>query len=132
MTIDIRGLCPLLQVFDMERAVRFYCDVLEFEVKSASPGGGWTLLERDDASLMLNTAYDTGERPAEPDPARVAAHVDTALFFDCPDLDDAYRQLRARGIDAEAPRVKPYGMRQLYLTDPDGYQLCLQCPVSND
>jgi hypothetical protein len=38
-------------------------------------------------------------------------------------------QLRMRGVDVEALRLQPNGMKQLYL-DPDGYQLCLQCPAS--
>ena len=131
MTIDIRGVCPLLQVFDMQRSLRFYSDVLGFEVtRSSAPNDDWALLERDDAALMLNTAYETDSRPAAPDPARIAAHVDAALFFGCPDVEGAYEQLRARGIDSEAPRIQLYGMKQLYLKDPDGYQLCLQWPAS--
>jgi glyoxylase I family protein len=131
MTIDIRGVCPLLQVFDMQRSLRFYSDVLGFEVtQSSAPNDEWALLERDDAALMLNTAYEADSRPAAPDPARIAAHVDAALFFGCPDVDGAYAQLRARGIDAEPPKVQSYGMKQLYLKDPDGYQLCLQWPAS--
>ena len=131
MTIDIRGVCPLLQVFDMQRSLRFYSDVLGFEVtRSSSPNVDWALLERDDAALMLNTAYEADSRPAAPDPVRIAAHLDAALFFGCPDVDGAYEQLRSRGIDAEAPRIQSYGMKQLYLKDPDGYSLCLQWPVA--
>jgi uncharacterized glyoxalase superfamily protein PhnB len=90
----------------------------------------WPLLERGDARLMLNAAYEDNDRPSVPDPARVAAHLDAALFFGCPDVDEAYHQLRAQGIDAEEPFVQPYGMKQLYLKDPDGYSLCLQWPVA--
>jgi len=32
MTIDARELCPLLQVFDMPRALRLYRDALGFEL----------------------------------------------------------------------------------------------------
>jgi hypothetical protein len=28
------------------------------------------------------------------------------------------------------PKVAPYGMRQLWFTDPDGYGLCFQYPAS--
>jgi hypothetical protein len=61
---------------------------------------------------MLNTAYDDGERPPKPDPARVAAHGDTCLYFGCEELDEAYEHLRAQGIKAELPKIAPYGMRQ--------------------
>jgi glyoxylase I family protein len=30
------------------------------------------------------------------------------------------------GIKAEEPKVSWYGMKQVYLTDPDGYLLCFQ------
>ena len=75
---------------------------------------------------MLNTAYDMGERPAAPDPARVAAHGDTALFIGCEDLDGAFAHLEMHGVEAQPPKVAPYGMKQLYAKDPDGYGICLQ------
>jgi uncharacterized glyoxalase superfamily protein PhnB len=48
----------------------------------------------------------------------------------CPDLDGAYAHLLAEGVPAEPPKVAPYGMKQLYVTDPDGYVLCFQWPAS--
>jgi catechol 2,3-dioxygenase-like lactoylglutathione lyase family enzyme len=120
-------------VFDMRTSIRFYRDVLGFDVASTSAPGddfGWALLRRGGAELMLNTAYDAGERPPSPDPARVEAHRDTAIFIGCPDLDAAYAHLRAHGVDAEEPFVQNYGMKQLYTRDPDGYTLCFQWPAS--
>ncbi len=133
MPIDIRGQCPLLSVFDMPTSIQFYCDVLGFAIVSTSAPGprfGWALLRRSGAELMLNTAYDDEVRPATPDPARVAAHDDTAIYFGCPDVDGAYQHLRAKGFNVSEPRVAPYGMRQLYVRDPDGYNLCFQWPAS--
>ena len=37
MALDVRGLTPLLQVFDMPTSVRFYRDVLGFKVIGTSP-----------------------------------------------------------------------------------------------
>ena len=93
----------------------------------AHPGALW--LRHGDAELMLNTAYDEGERPPVADSARMAAHADTSLFIGCEDLDAAYEYLIAHGVKASPPRVAPYGMKQLYATDPDGYGLCFQWPV---
>jgi uncharacterized glyoxalase superfamily protein PhnB len=84
------------------------------------------LLRRDGVDLMLNTAYEMDQRPVAPPAERVAAHGDTALFFGCRDLDAAYRHLRSNGVEAEAPRDAPYGMRQVWLRDPDGFVICLQ------
>src|SRR5579863_6941243 len=133
MAIDIRGGCPLLQVFDMPTSITFYCGVLGFEVVNQSRPGpqfDWALLRLNGVELMLNTAYEADQRPAAPDPARVAAHGDTCLFFGCKDLDAAYQHLRAHGLNLKEPKVAPYGMKQLWFTDPDGYGLCLQWPAS--
>jgi catechol 2,3-dioxygenase-like lactoylglutathione lyase family enzyme len=133
--MTIEGLRPLLQVFDMPTAVRFYCDVLGFGVLSRSPTYAtqagvelfhWALLKSGDAELMLNTAYDEGERPAVRDRQRQSAHGDTELYFDCPDLDEAYAHLKTHGVPCIEPRVAPYGMRQLSFADPDGYGITLQ------
>ena len=34
--------------------------------------------------------------------------------------------LQAQGIDVEEPEIAPWGAKQLYVRDPDGYQLCFQ------
>jgi GrpB-like predicted nucleotidyltransferase (UPF0157 family)/catechol 2,3-dioxygenase-like lactoylglutathione lyase family enzyme len=131
MSIELRGVCTLLQIFDMPASVRFYRDVLGFEiVQTTTPREGdqfdWGLLRLDNVEVMLNTAHERQERPAQPDSARVAAHRDTCLYFGCPDVDGAYRHLQAQGIDVEEPEIAPWGAKQLYVRDPDGYQLCFQ------
>ena len=132
MSLNLRGLCPLLQVFDMPAALRFYRDVLGFaEVQKSGQGDdvGWAWLRHGEAAVMLNTAYDAGERPPAPDPTRTAAHGDTTLYIACEDLERAHAHLVAHGVKAEPPRVAPYGMKQVYAFDPDGYGVCLQWPV---
>lgn len=135
MTIEMRGNCPLLQVYDMPTSIRFYRDVLGFEVHDnakpvATNDFGWCWLKHGDGTeMMLNTAYDYGERPEHPDPVRIAAHEDTCIYFGCPDVDGAYRHLRAKGLDINEPKVAWYGMKQLYLKDPDGFGICFQWKV---
>jgi glyoxylase I family protein len=133
MPVDIRGMAPLLQVFDMPTSVHFYRDVLGFTLDSTSRPGDkfdWALLSFGSTELMLNTAYEEDQRPAAPDPNRVAAHGDTCLYFGCEDLDGTYEHLRAHGLSAKPPKVAPYGMKQLYASDPDGYGLCFQWPAT--
>lgn len=116
----------------MPTSVAFYRDLLGFTIVKQSGSGDdfdWGLLRLDDSELMLNTAYDRGERPATPDPARMAAHGDTTFYFACRDVEAAYDHLRIRGIDVEPPKIAWYGMKQLYLKDPDGYLLCFQWPA---
>jgi glyoxylase I family protein len=78
---------------------------------------------------MLNTAYDEGQRPAVPDAQRVAGHSHTAPFSSCPDVDGAYAYLREKGVAKKPPTVARYAMKQLYVTEPDGYGLCFQWPL---
>jgi glyoxylase I family protein len=128
--IDARGMAPLLQVFDMPASIDFYCQKLGFEIVSSdgkpAPDIDWVLLKLNGVELMLNTAYEKANRPAKPDPARVSAHEDTTLYFGCPDVDAVYQHLLAAGVNAKPPKVAWYGMKQLYITDPDGYLLCFQ------
>jgi catechol 2,3-dioxygenase-like lactoylglutathione lyase family enzyme len=119
-------------VFDMPTSLRFYGDVLGFvEVDKSGQGDDvhWAWLRHGDAELMLNTAYDDAQRPATPDATRVATHADTIVFMGCEDLEGAYAYLVAQGVRAQPPKVAPYGMKQLYTTDPDGYGLCFQWPA---
>ena len=132
MSLRIGGFATLLQVFDMPTSLAFYRDVLGFEVVSEVPDDlrcDWVMLKLHGSELMLNTAYEADARPDAPDSIRIAAHADTALFFDCEDVDVAYRALRERGVPAKSPLVTGYGMKQVYLSDPDGYEICLQHPA---
>jgi glyoxylase I family protein len=132
MTLDIRGLVPLLQVFDMPASIHFYRDILGFEVVHTSGTAekfDWALLRLNSVELMLNTAYEGDERPPFPDANRGAAHADTGLYFGCPDVEQAYVQLRIKGLEVAEPVIRTYGMKQLNVTDPDGYNLCFQWPA---
>lgn len=134
MGIDVRGLCPLIQVFDMPTSLHFYRDILGFEIvntsKPETDDCDWAWLRLNDAELMLNTAYEREQRPAVPDPARVSAHEDTCVYIGCPDVDAAYAYLREQGLDVKPPKNAWYGMRQLYFKDPDGFGICFQWSVT--
>jgi catechol 2,3-dioxygenase-like lactoylglutathione lyase family enzyme len=132
--VDIKGMTPLLQVFDMATSLKFYCDVLGFEIvttdsNTTAPNHNWVWLRLNEMDLMLNTAYEYDKRPPSPDANRVASHGDAALYFGAPDVDAVYAHLRVKGIHVKEPKVAPYGMKQLYLRDPDGFELCFQWRV---
>jgi glyoxylase I family protein len=133
MAVEVRGLAPLLQVYDMPTSVLFYRDKLGFEVVATSPTMGedyfhWCLLRLGDAEVMLNTAYEfNDQRPPRPrDPVQVQTYPAVGLYFGCPDVDAAYEQFQAKGVTVDKPKVAPYGMKQMNLRDPDGYFLCFQ------
>ena len=133
MPLEIKGLAPLIQVFDMPASIQFYRDIVGFTITGRSPAlsenpddVNWCMLELSNATLMLNTAYEPESRPQAPEAERFGGHGDTCLYFGCPDVDGAYNFLRSKGLEIDPPKVAPYGMKQLCLTDPDGYGLCFQ------
>jgi len=139
--IDVRDVCPLLSIFDMPKAVWFYCDVLDFTIESRSPTYAvddgvelfhWCMLKAGDARLMLNTAYDEGERPADR-PRRVEDPFGAWLYLACPNLDEAYARLQAAQVDCKPPQIVPYGgvyqFRTVSFSDPDGHGITLQWPL---
>jgi glyoxylase I family protein len=136
MSFEIRGVCPYFEVYDMPTSLRFYIDQLGFEMVDHSPhlGGApyrfhWVWLRLGGtADLMLNGNYEfDDERPTREEHLRLRQHRDACLFFGCPDVDAAYAELTAKGVAIpKPPQVAPYGMKQMYFRDPDGFGLCFQ------
>ncbi len=123
---------PLIQVFNMPQALKFYRDILGFEVVTDSGNGddsSWVWLRLNGSDLMLNDQYEPGHVPAECPAERIRWHDDTCLYFGCADLQEAYDYLRSKGVDLKPPKMAPYGMEQLYFSDSDGYQICFQRSV---
>jgi catechol 2,3-dioxygenase-like lactoylglutathione lyase family enzyme len=130
MALIFEKAVPLLQVFDLPTSIGFYRDVLGFELVSGDESW-WAMLKLGEVTLMLNTAYEHHERPPRPDPARVVSHADMSLYFWCSDPDQVHAHLRAKGWDAPKPAITSYGMKQLCMKDPDGFELCFICPADS-
>jgi len=132
MQIEITGMAPLLQVFDMPESLKFYRDLLGFKVVQDSGQGdqsGWVLLKLEQTEIMLNTMFEDHERPDIPDTGRTSNHGDTALYFGCPDIDGLNAYLKTRGASDDEPVITGYGYKVISLTDPDGYKLCFHWPA---
>ena len=136
--MELGGLTPLLQVYDMPASVCFYRDVLGFTLYNHSPHRGgddpdrfhWVWLKRGGIDLMLNTAYEFDqERPVPPDAPRTSAHGDVVLYLQCADLDAAYTELRGKLPELAPPHTTSYGMREIGFHDPDGYLISLLSPA---
>ncbi|MEZ5424224.1 MAG: VOC family protein [Pyrinomonadaceae bacterium] len=132
--IKVEGMTTLLQVFSMPQSLAFYRDILGFQVVNDSGNAddsSWVWLRLDGCDLMLNDQYEPGSVPAGPPAERTKWHKDTCLYFDA-DPDGAYEHLLSKGVKVEPPLNTAYGMRQLYVTDPDGYNLCFQRSSANE
>jgi len=133
--MELNALTPLIQVFNMPRALAFYRDLLGFEIAADSGNGddsSWVWLRLNDIDLMLNDQYESGHVPAHPPADRARWHNDTCLYFGCADPDSAYEYLRSKNVECTPPTVAPYGMKQLNFHDPDGYAICFQRLATDD
>ena len=141
--IEIRDGCTLMSVWDMPTAVKFYRELLGFEITQRSPTYAtedgedlfhWCMMRSGDAWIMLNTEYDEGERPAER-PAKGDERFGTWFYYGCPNVDAAYAKLQAAGVVCNPPTFTKYGgtygFRTLSLRDPDGHGITLQWPESS-
>jgi glyoxylase I family protein len=131
MSFEPLGLTPLIGVFDMTKALAFYRDVLGFSVVFTSPEvhaaeghfSHYMRLRFGRAEIMLNTQYDSNERPAEP-PAKTIR--DAVFYIGCADVDVAWEAVARRGLQVERPTMAPYGLKRFDVEDPDGYTLVFQ------
>lgn len=120
----VRQLVPLCYVQDISASVAFYVRVLDFRPTHAwQPEGKltWCQLERDAAAIML-------QRMSSQDKFAGPRGEGVTFYFHCDDAEDVYRRLVERGVAVEPPFVTFYGMKQVFVADPDGYRLCFQNP----
>lgn len=122
-TPTVRQLWPLLAVRDIDRSVQFYCDQLGFKLvdDDGKPDGqmAWCRVGRDGASVMLQ------QFPEEDGEGTIWGRG-VCFYFICDDVDLMYAELSARGLQLDAPRVAYYGMKQLFVPEPDGYAICFE------
>jgi uncharacterized glyoxalase superfamily protein PhnB len=131
MSFSPVGLIPLIGVFDMTTSLAFYRDVLGFAVLSASPEvetaegkfSHWVWLQFGEAEIMLNTQFDSNERPLE---APQTTPKDVVFYISCSNVELAYTELTGRGLQAPPPQMAPYGLRVFSSKDPDGYTIVFQ------
>ncbi len=134
MTVDIKDMTPLLQVYDMQESLAFY-QALGFRILQQAPSVvdcNWALLEHSGKTLMLNTAYEKDHRPLTPDPTRVLHHRDLTLYFSTPGISQVHQHLKEHGIEIREPQVTTYGFKSITVTDPDGYTICFHWPLQEN
>jgi len=122
---EVRELWPLLFVRDLAASVRHYVEGLGFQVAgSAHDEGGvfWCRLRRDGVSFMLQQAPAHMDLPRPPTRA-------VAFYFICDDVERLQTEFTSRGVGVRPPEVAYYGMRQLFVADPDGYEICFETPT---
>lgn len=111
-------------VADMERAVRFYRDVLGLKVVDSSPY--WTTLDAGGMRFGLH-ATEGGAVPAIPRDSH-GAHAGATVTFRVADVRKAGMRLQGEGVKLLSDITeKPWGT-MLVFEDPDGNVLKLMQP----
>lgn len=106
-----------LKVADLERALRFYRDVLGFEVTQRLSEAAFLSAGGYHHHIGLNTWETRGGKP--PPPGSIGLYHMAILYPSRAELADALRRLRQAGIALDG--AADHGVSEaLYLRDPDG------------
>ena len=112
-----------LLVNDMARMIRFYRDVLGFEIREkedtenvylVKDGTLFLLYGRKDFEKMTNHQYEYVKG--------LNGHSEIALYVDTfKEVDDAFAKAVANGAEPVLePTTEPWGQRTCYIADPEG------------
>ena len=105
---------PELPVADVERAQRYYRDVLGFEIGWLYPGREIGSVSRGNVAIFFRRRQE----PFEP-----AVHW---VFAE--DIDATYEEFRSLGSKIVEPlEKKPWGLRQFTVEDLDGNRFYFHC-----
>ena len=112
-----------LLVNDMARMIRFYRDVLGFEIREkedtenvylVKDGTLFLLYGRKDFEKMTNHQYEYVKG--------LNGHSEIALYVDTfKEVDEAFARVVANGAEPVLePTTEPWGQRTCYIADPEG------------
>ncbi len=108
----------LIYVLNVQRAMRFYSDLLGFQLveeneeyaRLRSPGSNSTIALHKLSGSVTPLPSQQGVR----------------LYFEVKDLDELCKKLASVGVKIDQmPTDMPWGWRHAYLSDPDGHELSL-------
>lgn len=115
---------PLLWVKNIEKSIRFFEEIGFKIAEMWQPQDKiqWCRVEFHNAALMLQQIIDSDAIQ------QIGEDHGIQLYFITDDVDAVYHQIRTRGIDVSPPKIEFYGMKQVFVSDPDGRTLCFESP----
>lgn len=107
-------------VDDVDAAIAFYADQLEFDVQM-HPAPGFAMLTRGDLRLLLNTpAGGGGAGQAMPDGSLPHPGGWNRIQVEVDELEQVVERMRADGVTFRNEIVTGRGGRQILADDPSG------------
>ncbi|MHA2611300.1 MAG: VOC family protein [bacterium JZ-2024 1] len=118
----------LLYVRDVQSSINYYRDKRGFNLEFMSADGGVAGLRLGDVGLILHS--DRNVQPGYlPEVGKRGRGV--VLHFEVEDVDRYHEELKKKGVEISlAPVDQSFGLRTMYVYDPDGYNLCFVHPLS--
>jgi catechol 2,3-dioxygenase-like lactoylglutathione lyase family enzyme len=116
---------PIIKCRDLAQSIAFYTQTLDFELEDPSDTSEVIDIVNGDAELQLSTM-------------RGDSVFGSAVNVRVDDVDELFRKYVARGLDTsrhqhspvhQGPLDQTWGMREFYVTDPDGNTLRFGQPV---
>ncbi len=140
------GMSVHLSCADMTASLRYYRDVLGFKTKESWPNAEnplWASLELAGQALMIGGAM-TPESLGNCSPDKLTdwhreqaglwgkspVGVGIQVYFKVDNIDTYYAEIATRDARAQSePTTQFYGIRDVIVTDPDGYSLVFYSPA---
>jgi uncharacterized glyoxalase superfamily protein PhnB len=125
--MTIQSCRPLLNVADIETSLGFWRDLIGFEVATLYAPEGRALfanLKSGEVQLMLNA------RGGDPATRRQRPHyTEAVIYLGVDSVRELSLALRAKGFDASEPEAQTYGVEEITVRDPDGYEIAFTSPL---
>jgi catechol 2,3-dioxygenase-like lactoylglutathione lyase family enzyme len=106
MTAQIQSTIPVLASLDIDESIAFYQDRLGFTLLSRYDT--YAILARDGAEMHFWFCSDR----------KIAEN--TSCYIRTADTQGLYDEFAGNGVSLKEPAVRPWGMKELYVTDPHG------------
>jgi len=121
-----------LNVKDLDRAERFYTDVLGFQVTHRfSKGVRHLMLKTGNASIALFEALELEIKEAM-NLLSEEGYLHLAFEADPTDFESIVKELQSKNIDIDNGPVKRGDGESIYFNDPDDNHLEIHCDNPND
>jgi catechol 2,3-dioxygenase-like lactoylglutathione lyase family enzyme len=103
---SIHSTVPILASLNLDESIAFYTGRLGFVLIAQLDD--YVIVGRDDCEIHFYAC----------DNPLIAQN--TACYVRTPATDALYEEFKGRGVTVQAPETRPWGMKELYVTDPHG------------